>query len=376
MQATTIKVLHLDGGKGWRGGQRQVHFLVSEQQTQKHIQAYVACPPGSPLFNQLSQQHIPVYGVHFRNSLDLIAVWSLHRLITRLQIDLVHCHCAHSHAIAYLLSFINQQAIIVTRRVDFVPNTNWIGRKKYTSPRIAAFVPISNAISTILNNSGVQATKLHTIPSSALPPNKAPTVDEKKRAHDALCQEIGCSEKTKLVGTIAHFADHKGHRYLVDCAAILCKKDPSITFVLAGDGNCKKEIEQRVQQQGLSQKVLFLGFRKDTEFLHAAFDVFLITSHLEGLCSSIIDAFFAKTIVVASNTGGIPDLVISGKTGFLAKNKNPQSFADNVHRALQSKNKRETYIENAYQHARSDFTCQAMATRYTHLYKNILRKIN
>ena len=90
-----------------------------------------------------------------------------------------------------------------------------------------------------------------------------------------------------------------------------------------------------------------MGFRRDLNKTYSALDLFVMPSHKEGLCTSIIDAQFLDIPVVATDAGGIPELVIDGETGFLAKSRDPASLGQKLITALADAKLRSVLAENA-----------------------------
>jgi glycosyltransferase involved in cell wall biosynthesis len=89
-----------------------------------------------------------------------------------------------------------------------------------------------------------------------------------------------------------------------------------------------------VAEKKLTDKFHFLGFRPDVPTLIADFDIFLFTSKTEGLGTSILDAFAAGIPTVATNAGGIPEIIVNNKTGLLCPVKDPKKLAQAVENLL------------------------------------------
>ena len=95
----------------------------------------------------------------------------------------------------------------------------------------------------------------------------------------------------------------------------MIQRVPNAVVALAGDGELRETLEQQAAQLGVQSHVRFLGFRNDVyDLIHAA-DLFVLPSHKEGLCSTLIDVMLAERTIVATTAGGIPDLVGSDEPG-------------------------------------------------------------
>jgi glycosyltransferase involved in cell wall biosynthesis len=94
-------------------------------------------------------------------------------------------------------------------------------------------------------------------------------------------------------------------------------RHPDARFVIVGEGELRDELEERAHDAGLAGRFVFTGQRNDVPELVAAFDVFALPSHFEGLCYAVIEAQAAAVPVVATAVGGIPENVVPGETGML-----------------------------------------------------------
>jgi glycosyltransferase involved in cell wall biosynthesis len=109
---------------------------------------------------------------------------------------------------------------------------------------------------------------------------------------------------------------------------LLRERLPRVVFVIAGVGELRLPLEAQVHTLGLSQSVIFAGFREDLDRLLPAFTVFCLSSHMEGLGTSLLDAMAFGRPVVATTAGGIPEAVDDGKTGLLVPPRDPRALAD------------------------------------------------
>ena len=122
-------------------------------------------------------------------------------------------------------------------------------------------------------------------------------------------QSLGLGEDRPLLLTVATLTDHKGHRFLLDAMPAVLREMPNVTLALAGDGELLDPLRQQAQRLGVLPHVRFLGYRSDVPDLMQAADVFVLPSHMEGLCTALIDAMLAPRTIVTTTAGGIPDLL-------------------------------------------------------------------
>jgi glycosyltransferase involved in cell wall biosynthesis len=137
-----------------------------------------------------------------------------------------------------------------------------------------------------------------------------------------------------VIGNVAALAPHKSQVDFLQAAARVASRMDDARFFIVGEGELRSSLERRAKDLGLADRLTFTGFRSDVLEFIALFDCFVLSSYLEGLCTSIMDTQFSGTPVVATRTGGIPDLVEDGVTGLLVPPRNPDALADAIVRMV------------------------------------------
>ncbi len=362
-----IKSIQIDTEKGWRGGQRQVELLCKGLAEKNHHVTLIT-KPDSVLGRKLSVAGIEVVEVKTRFEFDPLAVDKIVSVIRDKKPDIVGMHTSHSHTLGVLAKrFIRGDArFVVTRRVDFKPGRDPLNKWKYLRGP-DAYIAISSAVKNVLINSKIMNEQVHLV-HSGVAPVKIPRGSRKK-----ILEELKAPEKTLLVGDVASLVDHKGHKYLLDAIPAVIEEIPGALFVLAGEGNLRNALEIQAQILGITDKnIRFLGHRDDIPALLGAMDLFVMTSHLEGLCTSIIDAMLAKVPVVATKAGGIPDLITDRATGLLAENRSPDSIAKKLIQALKNASFRKKIAKAGNIKAGEEFTSRKMVESTIDAYQKII----
>lgn len=356
-----MRILHVDTGKQWRGGQRQVLFL-HQGLLREGIESYVAAYSGGFLYAKCAQNTFPL------NSTAEFSLQSLRQLrhyINSLKPDIVHTHDAHSLTLALLVSYFTRPFVLInTRRVDFPAMKNILSRWKYKHSRLRKIVTISEAIKNILLNEGIQIEKLAVIHSGIEPiPIEAFSCP----------QEFSTirSQAPIIYGCVASFADHKDHLTLLKAFDLVYAKEPGAYLILIGDGELKKHVEAFARQLSCVQHVIFTGFREDVYNLYTCMDVFVMTSKEEGLCTSVLDALQFGLPVIATRAGGLPEIVHHKQHGLLCEIKNPHDVAEKMLLLLKDKqlrlelgNKGKEFVKN--------FLVEHMVQKYITLYEELL----
>ena len=146
--------------------------------------------------------------------------------------------------------------------------------------------------------------------------------------------ELGLAEGEPLILAVGNLYPVKGHRVLIEALALLRDRRPGLEWAaaIAGRGDQEDSLRERIGALGLEGRVHLLGFRADVPDLLAAAAVYTMPSLSEGLPLALVEAMFSGTAVVASDVGGIPEVVSDGESALLA----PPEDVEGLSRALQS----------------------------------------
>ncbi len=190
-----------------------------------------------------------------------------------------------------------------------------------------------------------------------------------------LKKELGIPENSLIVGTAGRLVPVKGPEFLVKASKYIISKYPDTYFMFTGDGPLEQDLKRKALEMGISDNIIFLGWRDDLVKIISIYDIFVLPSLNEGMGRVLVEAMALGKSIIASNVGGIPDLVIHGKNGFLVPPKNPKELAKYIQVLLEDKDKREKMglagKEMAY-----NFTSERMVEKIANLYKKLLTQKN
>ena len=153
-------------------------------------------------------------------------------------------------------------------------------------------------------------------------------------AHKAgqIRKQMGLTSEAKVVGIVARLVPIKGHEVFLEAIELLLQKGLglSVHAWIVGDGERREELKAMAQQLQIQDHVSFLAWREDIENVYADLDVLALTSFNEGLPLVIIEAMAAGKPIVATNVGGVPEMVFDGQNGFVVPVGDSQAIADRL----------------------------------------------
>lgn len=357
--------LHIDTARTWRGGQNQVLVTVMGLRALGH-RTMLAAHPGGEL-RQRAAEGLDLVPLAPVTEMDLAAAWRLSRVIKQLKPDIVHAHDPHGVAMAALaLSMSTQLAkppLVASRRVDFHLRGSSLSRWKYR--QVDCFICASEAIRQMLVGDGVPEARAVTVHEgidlgrvAAAPPAK-------------LHEEFWLPHHAPIVGNVAALVPHKGQKHLIEAAALVVRQVPDARFVIAGQGELQAALEKQIKDHHLEKHVLLAGFRPDVLSVHQAFDLFVMSSVTEGLGTSLLDAMAAGKAIVATEAGGIPEVVVNGTTGLLVPPRDHEAMAQAIVTLLKDDDLRRRMGAAGLARAREHFSAERMVQETLRVYQRV-----
>lgn len=290
-----MRVLQVDSGREWRGGQNQVRLLCRELARAGGVDQVLVTRAGSILARRAAADGVTVVATAWRIGLDPRAWWGLRRTIASFAPDIVHAHDSHA------LALVRRAAarIVGTRRVDFPIGrlSSWRGLDR--------IIAISRRVRDVLVTAGIPPTAISVVPSGIDP-------DEVQRSAQQRLDvrgRLGVPADAPLAVNVAALVGHKDQRTLVRAAGHARQARPDLHWVIAGEGERRGSLEAEIAALGLADRVHLLGYVEAADALIREADVFVMSSSEEGLGSVILHALALGKPVVATAGGGIPEIL-------------------------------------------------------------------
>lgn len=288
----------------------------------------------------------------------------------RFRPDIVQSHMFDASVPAALAGIICRVPVVVTAHSTVYELDTW--KRRAINPilgRLASgLVAVSNAVAEAFVAAGVPHRKVTRIY------NGVDVTRFNGPRDNGLRQELGIGDGGPVVGMIANIRPAKDHALLIRSTSQVVRRIPGMHLVLAGDAGPADiaGLERLAATFGVADRVHILGLRDDVPAILRSLDLFALASKIEGLPVSIIEAMAAGRPVVASEVGGVRELVEDGTTGFLVPPGNEEAMSDAIIRLLSDKEKLACFGRSAQRRAIDLFSVEAMATAYQSLYRELL----
>ena len=173
---------------------------------------------------------------------------------------------------------------------------------------------------------------------------------------------------------MVHISNFRPVKRVEDVINIFAKVNSELpaTLIMVGDGPCRDEAERLVRSLNLSKKVRFVGKSPDVPQILDLCDLMILPSETESFGLVALEAMASKVPVISTNTGGLPEVNIDGKTGFISDVGDIESMYKNAMHILKDAETLDRFKDNAYKHAQS-FDLKNILPEYEKIYCDILK---
>jgi|TARA_R110000850_G_scaffold137248_4_gene258492 glycosyltransferase involved in cell wall biosynthesis len=341
-----MKICHVNLARRFSGSERQTLLLITQQLRQGYKLTVVA-RNNSPFALEVGK--LPCKLITTRSSLMSQSA-KLHK-----QCDIVHAHERYAAQWAYMQNLRHGTSYVITHRTDKPVKDKYISLKAYTKAH--TLVGLSNKTVSTLNKQFEDQCCVRIASSPVSYPVNQNKVDQIWSAHG----------HKPLVLQAGYVGKSKGFDVTIEAAKILEQNNIQVHVLLLGDGPETETLKK--QAQGL-ENIFFMSHQKDMGTWFASANLLIQPSKSEGLSSVILEAIAAGLPVIASNTGGIPDIIEHEKTGLLIEPGNAKELASAIERIVSDAELRNR-LQTEAKEKLSQFEISRTAQRYSDLYKQV-----
>jgi glycosyltransferase involved in cell wall biosynthesis len=230
--------------------------------------------------------------------------------------------------------------------------------------RFESVLCVSDATRELLSRYGIARDRVHVVHNSVDCDSGVTPAD--------LAREFGLPPEAKILVAAGRLSAEKGHRYLVEAVRLLDGQDPRVCLVILGTGQAAPELRRQIAAAGLTDRVVLAGFLADVPRYLAGADLVVNPSLTEGLPNVVLEALSVRAPVVATDVGGVRELIIPGRTGWLVPAGDARALADAIALALSDGPQAGEIGKRGYQWVSESFTFAQQAARFSSLCAGLL----
>jgi glycosyltransferase involved in cell wall biosynthesis len=363
-------ILHILAPGEVGGLERVVQALAAGHRAQGHrvCAALVIDPsrPEPPLLRSLSDRGIELFPILVGTRAYLAERAAIAALCDRLRPDVVH---THGYRPDVMDSGVARRRGIptVTTVHGFTGGGSknrlfeWVQRRAFRN--FSGVIAVSEPLALTLRRAGVRSRALHVIRNAW---DGGVTFADRETAR----RELGLAGDDLRIGWAGRLSPEKGPEVVLQALALL--RDQPVSLSMLGDGAARARLQAQARSLGVAERVTWHGTVPDAARLFPAFDVFVLSSHTEGTPMVLFEAMAAGVPVVASEVGGVPD-VLSSAHAWLVPPGNPRALADAVSGVLQQPAEGRRRVAAAGKRLASEFAVEPWLDRHEKLYRAVRR---
>lgn len=372
-----MRVLHLTLSLE-PGGRREAIRTLAARHHGTAVASHVGCLDSFGCEPEVIEQEFAGHVELSRSGVaDLSAFRRLLAYCREHQVDLVHTHDAASQLYAALVRLARPRTkVIMTfhRSLGF----ETARRRDRLRNALAGLACDAIVVGSVerrqhyLAENHVRASKVVRIPfgidTSRFHPDR--------NARASLRAELGCDDSTLLIGAVGHFGEEKGIDLVIRSFQQLIRLEPqlNVRLVVVGSGpdSQRQQMEQLARDMDRPDLISLVGFQRDVPRWFNAMDIFVHAPRQEAFGLVVAEAMATGLPVIATRTGGVPDMVRHEKTGLLVPPEQPEQLADALRRLVQDEILRASLARTAYEVARAEYPAELYAQRYLALYRHLV----
>ncbi|WP_272148666.1 N-acetyl-alpha-D-glucosaminyl L-malate synthase BshA [Tenacibaculum aiptasiae] len=293
-------------------------------------------------------------------------------VVEKHQLEVLHVHYAIPHAYAaYMAKKMLEEKGINVKVVTTLHGTDitLVGSHPTYKTAVEFSINKSDEVTTVSNSLKEDTLRLFNIDKDIKVVYNFIDGDKYDKAHQAECKRIGLAKPEERILThVSNFRPVKRTDDVIRIFNQVQKEIPS-KLLMVGDGPERLKAENLVKEFGLEDKVLFLGNSNEVAKILCYSDVFLLPSETESFGLAALEAMAASTAVISTNTGGLPEVNIAGKTGYLSDLGDVDDMAKNAIKILKDEAILNQFKEHAKEHIKL-FSLENILPVYEEIYKS------
>ena len=320
-----MKILYAITKGSWGGAQRHVFDLIINQKKEGHDVSLLcgSVSGNSLLIDKLKTENIKIHivknlgrDVSFKS--DFLSFLEIFKIVKKEKPEILHLHSSKIGAVGGLIGRLlgSKKIIYTAHSIPFAEKRSEISLYLIY---LITWLTVFFSHKTIC----ISEAQLSKFPKF-LVEKKYKLIYSGIREPDFLSKtiakkELSINSKKIVIGTIAELTKNKGLKYAVEAFALANKQNIDFEYHILGGGELQDKLQKQIDKNKLQDKVFLHGFKEDASTYLKAFDFFLLPSINEGFGYVLIEAGYAQIPALASNVGGIPEIISDRETGLLFK---------------------------------------------------------
>ncbi|UCE24391.1 MAG: glycosyltransferase family 4 protein [Candidatus Zixiibacteriota bacterium] len=370
-----IRVCHVMSGDLWAGAEVQAFTLLMKLHETPELEVRAIVLNEGKLASSLRDNGLDVDVIDESKHGFRSILRHARELLQNQKTDIIHSHRRKENVLAGLLKRSGHTKYLVQtvhgapepfKGLNRIREKFYMGLNNYfTTRHFDHILPVSDDLKQYLGERlgrGRLTTVHNSINVDEVLPDRGSV--EVKRA-------FGFSEGHTVIGSAGRMVAVKGFDIFLKAGRILLEKRPDVRFLLVGDGPQLEDLQKLAKELGIDGQVRFPGFRNDMTDLLNCLDVFVVSSHHEGIPTVVLEAMALKKAVVATSVGGMIEMLDADVSGILVPPSNAGAIASACERLLNDSALRERLGRAAREKVERHFSARTQAEKVVDIYRQL-----
>lgn len=366
------QILHFIGG-GEMGGAEELLLTLMKLLDKERYEAHLICLCQGPFAELARQYGFQAAVIPMRHKFDLSTIKPIRQYLRENKIDLVHTHGVRANLVARTAAKKEGLPVVTTfhsvLRYDYDKASKALMAKYLTmatNRHTDKFIAISRAIRNEVLEMGVSDDRITVIHNGLDITKYAEPRDPQETR-----RQLGLNADKYTVAMIARLHPVKGHQYFLQAAREIIDRGINAQFLIIGEGIYREKIQQWIKELDLERVVIMPGYYSPIENIYPVCDLLCVPSLMEGLGMVVLEAMYFQVPVVASDVGGIQEIIEDRKNGLLVQPGDSHGLADAIETLWADKDMvKEFQIQG--QQTIKNFSQEKMARQIEETYRSLL----
>jgi len=354
-----VNVAHLIASLQIGGAENQVALLLSHLDSSRFQPHLITFKEVSGGFLKMLPEYVKVHCIQYRRRNAPISLYRLYKILKEQRIDILHCHMYHAGVRGSIVGWL--ASVSATLVSEHGKNTwkkpiHHLIEKQIVSRLTACRVAVSEDIRQIrIKEDGVPSNSVRIISNSV--DTDVPVKDNKGIPRVAVA--------------LGRLIEAKDYPVLLHAVKLLHDRGYDISLRIAGEGDQRPKLERLISELGLEKQAMLVGNQNANKFL-SEIDLFVMSSMREGVPVALLEAMAHGLPIVATQAGGIPEVIEHGHDGLLCPISDPKCLADKIIAMINSDNMRTEMGGSARNKVVRDFGIESVVHQWETLYESLL----
>ncbi len=371
-----INILHVYQNSKVGGIQQQILNLMRSYDTNTFRPAFCCLGPKKEIGEEIERlgfKSIALNRARYHKFSPGI-ITDLYRIIKEEKIHILRTHKYRANLYGRIAGwFANTPVIIASLHIDYGDKDVNAGRK-IANRMLAGVTDIVVAVSDSVKRDSVRYDRLDPSRITVIHNGVDTYTFNPERAFQCPGKDLSIEKKDVVIGCIGRIVHSKGLSYLLEALPYIRQRCRSVKLLIVGDGSLKDDLREQAGRLRIADRVIFAGRRRDIPDLLSRIDVFVLPSVKEGLPNAILEAMAMGKPIVATNVGGIPEVLKHGVSGFIVPPRDIESLSRAVVSLLDDRNLAKRLGHESRKCILEHYSIHSTVLKWQTLYLSLLEK--